>query len=187
MEPDIKNHIILVTAVFAASIVAGFYHASADIKGAEGKIEAVFEGFEFIKDAGPLTIFAFIFLNNSIKAIIATAAGLFFGIFPLSFIALNGYLIGLVVYVKGLEFGFEKTLLYLVPHGILEIPAIILACSYGTWLGTRFVRRLRGEDVDLKEDFKIAVSKCLKIVVPMLFVAALIETFVTPIVASSLH
>ncbi|RLI88555.1 MAG: hypothetical protein DRO98_03035 [Archaeoglobales archaeon] len=182
---EFVKHLVIISIVFIASIAGGAYHASLDVKQAEKKIETTFQGFDIIKKADPLVVFAFIFINNSLKALVATAAGIFFGIFPLSFIVINGYLIGLVVYVKGLELGFGKVLLYLIPHGILEIPAILLACSYGLWLGERFVKKLRAEDVNLRADFRRALDKCIKRVVPILFVAAIIETFITPIVAST--
>jgi len=185
MNMKLAKYVILLALVFIASMVGGFYHAHSDVKAAKYKLKVTFQEFDFVKKASPLVIFVFIFLNNSIKAVLATAAGIFFGIFPLSFIAINGYLIGLVVYVKGLELGFGRVLLYLLPHGILEIPAILLACSYGMWLGERFVKKLRGERVNLKNDFRYAILKCLKNVVPVLLIAAAIETFVTPLIASA--
>ncbi len=185
MNMKLGKHIILLTLVFIASMVGGFYHAHSDVKAAKEKVKVAFQEFEFIKKASPLVIFAFIFLNNSIKAVLATATGIFFGIFPLSFIAINGYLIGLVVYVKGIELGYGRVLLYLLPHGILEIPAILLACSYGMWLGERFVKKLRGAEINLRNDFRCATFKCLKNVVPVLLIAAAVETFITPLIASA--
>ena len=180
---NVGKYFLLLAALFVLSCVFGFYHASSNPELAKEKIESFFTSFEPIKQKHPLVIFLIIFLNNSVKALASTAAGFFFGLFPLSFVFINGYLVGLVVYVKGEEIGFEKVLMLLMPHGIIEIPAILLASSYGLWLGRQFYLRLTGEEVPLKLLFVEAVKKCLKIVFPMLLVAAAIETFVTPLVA----
>lgn len=179
----VGRYFLLLTALFLLSCVLGFYHAAANPELAKEKIESFFAEFSIIKQAHPIVIFLFIFLNNSTKALAATAAGFFFGLFPLSFVFINGYLVGLVVYVKGLEIGFDRVLLYLIPHGIIEIPAILLASSYGMWLGTQFYLKLvRDERIPLGRLFLDAVKKCLKIVFPMLLIAAAVETFVTPLV-----
>ncbi len=187
-KPSIKKvgrYFLLLAAIFMLSCVIGFYHAAANPELAKEKIESFFAGFKVIKQAHPLYIFLFIFLNNSLKALAATAAGFFFGLFPLSFVFLNGYLVGLVVYVKGLEIGFDRVLLYLIPHGIIEIPAILLASSYGLWLGNQFYLKLfKDGNIPMGQLFMEAVKKCLKIVFPMLLIAAAIETFITPLVAS---
>jgi stage II sporulation protein M len=178
------RYFLLLAVFFLLSCVIGFYHASSNPELAKEKIEAFFTSFEPIKEKPPVFIFLIIFLNNSIKALVATVAGFFFGLFPLSFVFINGYLVGLVVYVKGIEIGFDKVLLLLIPHGIIEIPAILLASSYGLWLGRQFYMKLfRDEKIPMGYLFLKAVKKCLKIVFPMLLIAALIETFVTPLVA----
>jgi stage II sporulation protein M len=75
----------------------------------------------------------------------------------------------------------------LLPHGILEIPALILASAamlrIGVVLVTPQVGRSMGEVViELLADWtKIALG----VVMPMLLIASLIETYVTPVVLAS--
>ena len=75
----------------------------------------------------------------------------------------------------------------LLPHGIFEIPALILASAamlrIGVVLVTPQVGRSMGEVVlELLADWtKIAVG----LVVPMLLIAAVIETYVTPVLLAS--
>ncbi len=179
---EIKLYATMLTILFVISCIAGFYFANENPKLAKKTIEQLFSQFEFIKNMNPSLIFLLIFLNNSIKALVAMLAGFLFGLFPVLFVILNGYLTGLVIQVKGMEMGFKKIALALIPHGIVEIPAIIIACSYGIWLGRRFWNAING-----KEKFRNAVffalKKYLRIVLPMLIVAAIIETFVTPYIA----
>jgi uncharacterized membrane protein SpoIIM required for sporulation len=74
---------------------------------------------------------------------------------------------------------------FILPHGILEIPAIILAggalLRVGATLTSPAGGRTMGEALlqSLADWFKIMVA----LVLPMLLVAAVLEIFVTPKVA----
>jgi len=172
---------VLLSFLFIISCVSGFFIADKNKEMAEKTIEQLFSQFEFVENLSPILIFLIIFLNNSIKALMAMLAGFLFGIFPTFFVILNGYLIGLVIYVKGLEMGYKTIALALIPHGILEIPAIIIACSYGIWLGKRFWNAINGRE-RFRDAIMFALNKYFRIVLPTLLVAALIETFITPII-----
>lgn len=181
---NIYRYFIFLGVLFILSALVGYYHAKMNPEMAMKNMEALSSEFSIFKELNPLQIFVFIFLNNSVKALIAAATGFFFGIFPIFFIVFNGYIIGMVVFVAGIEIGTYRVFLHLVPHGILEIPGILLACSYGLWVGSRFFANVfRNENFSIKESIKEAVLKCLRIVFPILFVAALIETFITPFIA----
>lgn len=65
--------------------------------------------------------------------------GAFFGIFPVFFLAINGMVIG---YLLKLSIDgqmtislFDLVVKTLLPHGILEIPALIIVAAYGLRLG----------------------------------------------------
>lgn len=179
---SIKLYALMLSVLFMLSCMMGFFVAKENKELAEKTIEQLFSQFRFIKNLNPISIFFIIFLNNSAKALMAMLAGFLFGIFPTFFVVLNGYLIGLVIYVKGTEMGFKAIVLALVPHGILEIPAIIIACSYGVWLGRRFWNAINGRE-KFRNAVILALNRYLRIVLPILLVAALIETFVTPYIA----
>lgn len=177
-------YFLFLGALFILSSLAGYYHAQSNPELAKENVEMISAEFSIIKDFNPLLIFAFIFLNNSLKALIATATGFFFGIFPIFFIVFNGYIIGIVIFVAGLEMGVYRVLLHLIPHGILEVPAILLACSYGLWVGNLFYRNVvKNQKIPIKKAIIEAILKCLRVVFPILLVAALIETFITPFIA----
>ncbi len=175
-------HFAFMLFLFFLAAAIGFYQAQADPFIAGKQVSQLGRFFSFVRHLSPLEIFLLIFLNNSIKAVISTIAGVFAGIFPACFVFVNGYIVGVVYYVKGSQLGYFRALMYLLPHGVIEIPAILLACSYGSWLGLRFIKKVRGEAINLKEDFVLALKACLKIVIPMLLVAAFVETFITPVV-----
>ena len=77
----------------------------------------------------------FIFLNNIQSAFLGFILGIIFGIIPLTILIVNGYILGFVmnksVAVEGILIIWR-----LVPHGIFEIPAILISTSLGIKLGT---------------------------------------------------
>jgi len=178
--------ILLVVFFFAASL--GYTFASSNPDTSSQFVEQLFEGFKFIDFSNPIEVFGIIFLNNTAKSLISLISGFFFGIFPFFFVFVNGYLIGMVAFIKGSEVGFLTILLALLPHGILEIPAVILASAYGMKLGGLFYQKVfKGEQVDIANALRFFLKKFLKIVVPILFAAALIETFITPAIVFYLN
>ena len=171
----------VLTAIFLVSAYIGYTTAKekADIK----FLEKFFEKFKGLLKLSPLLLMLAIFANNAVKSLAAMLGGFFFGIFPVLFIASNGYIIGLVVSLKESEMGLLKVLLAIIPHGVLEIPAVLIASSYGVWLGLKFYRAMLGKG-EFKPYLKKALIVYFKIVVPLLFIAAFIETFITPVLAS---
>lgn len=144
-------------------------------------VDEVSKQLEFLSDAGPIQIFWIIFLNNAIKSFFALAGGILFGIIPIVFILINGYAIGIVGAVAIAEKGIVNLLTLTLPHGIFEIPAVLLAASYGVMLGEKFYARIKkGEP--FRGSFSLAMNEFFKIIIPILAIAALIETIAGAII-----
>ncbi|MEM4702477.1 MAG: stage II sporulation protein M, partial [Archaeoglobaceae archaeon] len=160
----------LLTFLFLISCYLGYYLAETypEVTKREMKnLEEFFRSFAQAK-LSFIEIFALIFINNSVKSFFAMLLGIFFGIVPVLFLFLNGLIIGLFAKFIGEKIGLLKFILLLLPHGILEIPAVILACSYGFQLGVEFARNRKG----IVKHVKKAVKNFFKFVIPMLLVAA---------------
>ncbi|HET7318887.1 MAG TPA: stage II sporulation protein M [Nitrospirota bacterium] len=99
------------------------------------------------------------------------------GIIPTFAIGANGFVLG-VVYRQAAEVvGFSKAALKVLPHGVFELPALLIAASYGLWLGVTVVRRMRGkESTLLRFHIEHAFRQYFAVVFPLLIVAAAIET-----------
>ncbi|MDK8194568.1 stage II sporulation protein M [Paenibacillus sp. UMB7766-LJ446] len=88
--------------------------------------------------------FLFIFFNNAIKSVLVIYAGIFFGILPVVFLLINGMVIGFLVHTTmnyGASF-FDIVVKGLLPHGIIEIPVIIIACAFGLRFGGLVLKSL---------------------------------------------
>lgn len=172
---EVERIFVALSALFLLSCYFGYLLAEIYPEYARLEIEII---KEFLKnfstrDIPPIAIFIIIVLNNSIKSFVAMVLGVLLGVAPILFVMINGTIIGIFANVFGEEMGTTSFILKILPHGILEIPAVILASSYGVWLGIEFLRDRKNIDKHLR----FAVNKFVKIVLPMLLVAAMIETY----------
>jgi stage II sporulation protein M len=132
-----------------------------------------------------MAMFFFIFVNNAVKAFAVVLLGSLFGIVPVLFVAVNGILIGLMSSVIVAKHGANYLFAGTIPHGILEIPAFLIAASYGLELGRRYYRKIRYSD-PFKPYLMKVMGKTLRNVFPLLAVASFIETFITMTILRSL-
>ncbi|MFA4817289.1 MAG: stage II sporulation protein M [Parcubacteria group bacterium] len=178
MKTNARIYISIITALFFASAAAGYLVAFKNQDGARAIVDQISQVFSFARNWNSFSIFLFIFLNNALKALIILILGILFGLVPLFFVFINGFAIGMIVFVALQKIGAEKVFLGLAPHGILELPAILLAAGYGMWLGSVFYRSLKyGEP--FKTAFFWALKKYFKVILPLLFLAAIIEAYLT--------
>ncbi len=145
--------------------------------------------FSFILRMNSFNVFLFIFFNNSIKILIGMTLGVFFGIFPVFFTALNGFVVGIVAGEMIPLLGMSDFLKSIVPHGIFELPALFIGSGIGIFLGVTVIKEIKSKNMTFKNlkkfkfskklsnSFSFGMSLFFKIVVPLLFIAAIIETF----------
>ena len=130
-----------------------------------------------------VTMAAAIFANNLTAAFSAILWGLvpfaYLAAFPLGF---NFFLIGAlgVYYVRsGSSLGVY--LVGILPHGVFELPALVLFCAVGLYLCSRVTARVRGDkEVRILRTLSEVSTLFLYVILPLLAAAALIETYVTP-------
>jgi stage II sporulation protein M len=73
--------------------------------------------------------------------------------------------------------GYVKAALKVLPHGVFELPSLLIAASYGLWLGVTVFRRMRGKDsTPIRSNIEHAFRRYFMVVFPLLIVAAAIET-----------
>jgi stage II sporulation protein M len=180
-----RKHILicigLMACLFLFSVWFGYALAYLRPEDVRQVVNSSLSKFSFVKNLNLFLIFLFIFLNNAIKGLAAIIFGTIFGIAPIFFIFVNGELLGFVFGIAKFNNAEIMTAIATLPHGILEIPAVILCSGYGLWLGYRFYRFIFHRD-PFKIYFLFAMKKYLRLILPILFFAALIETFVTPYV-----
>ncbi len=136
------------------------------------------ELFSNIPDPSQSTIiemFIAILLNNTVASFLFLISGVLVGLPPLLFIIMNGFIVGWISYNAAKEIGLAFVLLTLLPHGIIEIPAISLSASMGVGIGYKIINKLRkqnGVTAYIKESLRLFIFK----IIPLLILAAGIET-----------
>jgi Stage II sporulation protein M len=86
------------------------------------------------------SLFFFILLHNVVASLLLVGLGLLFGIIPTMAICSNGFILGVVYRQAAETFGHTNAAIKMLPHGIFEIPALLIASSYGLWLGVTVVQ-----------------------------------------------
>jgi stage II sporulation protein M len=167
----------LTLSVFVVAIIAG-YTTGGSI--ASQILEIMQETFGVIAELHPLILLAIIFLNNAAKSFAALVLGLLLGIPPLLFIIINGAIIGIVAYEISTSYGSLFILAALLPHGIFELPAVLLSAAIGIKLGGRVLNRVKSEN-GIKTEFRRGLRFFVTRIIPLLIIAAVIEVFVTPL------
>ena len=122
-----------------------------------------------------------IFINNTLKTFAVILLGAILGVIPGCFLLLNGAVLGMVLSLSGQLRGHWVTLLSLLPHGILELPAVFLGTAIGLMMGASLARKLFAKSAyKFGAELRHALKFFCTVIVPLLFVAALVEAYVTP-------
>ena len=107
-----------------------------------------------------------IILNNLWSTLLMVLLGVTI-IYPYLSILFNGLILGIFALASVREAGI-LSLLRLVPHGVLELPALILASALGMYVGSY------GKGT-IKERIRLSVKIFLRAVVPLICAAGFIE------------
>jgi stage II sporulation protein M len=134
--------------------------------------------------------FPMIWGHNLRAVVIILVLGLFsFGVLGTLIFLLNTGVIGLVLALEGaLGISPVKLAIFgILPHGIFEIPALILSSAAVLYIGIALVTPR--SQLTLGEVLIDAIADWAKIgvglVLPLLTIAAILETWVTPVLLSS--
>ncbi|KAE8561464.1 stage II sporulation protein M [Paenibacillus polymyxa] len=134
------------------------------------------------------SFFVFIFFNNAIKCVLVIYTGALFGIVPFIFLIVNGMVLGFVVHLQT-DMGrsmYEIVVKGLLPHGVIELPVLIIACAFGLKFGVNIISTL-GTSIGLKRkgtgpSWEVFLKQTLTVSiwsVIFLFIAAAIESGIT--------
>jgi len=120
-----------------------------------------------------------IFLNNGRACAMEVILGSGLGIVTLLIVFVNGLAMGLVLVMALSKSGPLITLAALLPHGIIEVPVVIISAAIGLRFGHCVLMALIRQPVDLVKDAIEGFSVFIFWLIPLLFVAAFIESYVT--------
>lgn len=178
---SIRPYIFLSVCLFLGAAALGFVVSVRDPTLAAAYVGEVADKLEWILDLSPLKMMLAIFLNNLFASAMALLLGVGFGIVPVIVVLLNGAVVGLVVHQAILAGGATFVLVAILPHGIIELPTVLVAIAVGLRLGHLMILTLLGRRVNLEGEL-LAGIRLLRWVALLLFIAAAIEAFITPVI-----
>ncbi len=194
---------LVMTLVFFAVAAASHIYLIGHPELAEEKVmeivKALMEKLPVLE--GGFKLFIAIFLNNFFVATLSMLAGLIpFLFIPVWAVMINALAMGIIssyVYIKGLNL-FALLIFGIAPHGIFEIPAFLYAGSLGVLLSLNVLRLITnvntmgdsswGQPISSaknpEDSFMFLLKRVFRtwllIIIPLLLLAAAIETFITP-------
>lgn len=177
---ELKPYLITSFVLLSAGAVLGYVTAQNDPESAIARIEELKKMVQPLLSLDKPYIALIIFFNNMLKTFIVIALGALAGIVPIVFLLTNGFVIGILLFLTMQTRGIWSFVLAIAPHGVLEIPAVLIGAGVGLLLGVRVAKRVLGrDDRSLVPEAKKALRLFVLVVIPMLLVAALVETYLT--------
>ncbi len=149
---------------------------------AVSQIIAVMTSKELTTPSGNISFLA-LFVNNMQACIFTMLYGLLpYLRLPAMALGINASLLGVMAASSIADGKFLLFLVGIVPHGLFELPALILAFAMGLYVCGQMTRRCKkDQNTHSLLDCLALISRFLFLVlVPLLFVAALIEAWCTP-------
>jgi len=145
-------------------------------------LSTVVDKFQGIMENGEISL-----LNLFINNLQASVLGVLVGLIPFLFLPMLGIFSNAAV--MGLVFAqftssaplWKVVVLGILPHGIFELTAVFLCYSMGISICWNLSKKIVGHRK--RENLKDLLQNCLRttvlIVVPLLIIAALVETYIT--------
>jgi len=172
---SLRFYLLFVVILFTGAIAVGYMGFLSEIFSESLEwIRQLSEGVEDFTELYPswlifLAFFIVIFLNNAFTCFLNILTGPLIGIFPLFSAVLNGGLLGWFAHEAGLTI-----FLAIVPHGVFELPAYFISLAIGLRLAREVFKRR--EERQLKMKLGEGLRVYLRLIVPLLIIAAIIES-----------
>jgi stage II sporulation protein M len=184
-----SRYIGMSTVVFIVSAIMGYLNTNGLLRTL--KAAGIFDQLEQIAksiDHNPTFLHAFltIFANNLLASVTMIGLGLLLGLVPFFSMLTNGLMLGVTLHLAASESHASPLFVFLttiLPHGIVELPAAILAAAFGIHLGMAVLRRFFGfvspvlmeRSKEEWQGIRRRIIPILLTIVSLLLIAALIE------------
>jgi stage II sporulation protein M len=178
----LSNAIIVTFLLFFTTITVGWVGAAQNPSVGQDLIKLFEKEIAGQMDnTNPSDMFAKIFANNLEACVLLFLGGASLGILTIFIMSLNGIVIGAIMEFVSRDHTPLFVAAAILPHGIFEIPAFILAGALGILLAQSLIAEWYG-----REDTAAAARRFGRLfvlyVLPLVAIAAYVEAFITPVV-----
>ena len=165
---EARNCILIAMAMYLCAIFLGWVYAD-DLSFLEEQVKKLAAQFA---GKNAITFIFKIFLHNLIATYVAMCFVILFGAVPTIIALFNGLILGWIIATAQTRTQANIWMM-IIPHGIFEWPAMIIAWGIGLWRGWGY--RFSDGSGTWKERWEAAHKVFFTIVLPLLFIAAIIE------------
>ncbi len=176
---SLRPYVLFCSVIFVLSVFLGYSAACNYSQEIQKVLREIKEMWMPFQEATSLKLFIFIAFNNISKIALVVFLGIISGIFPILFLFVNGIVVGIFAYTVAETVSWQMFLVGILPHGVIEIPVLILGAASGVKLGGVVFNKIFRKRGNLREEFSLALEFFLRILLPLLILAAVIEAFVT--------
>ncbi len=177
-----KRWVFVAVFLFGVGLVFGLSTPTSFASLVSEDIAALEELVGLLASLPPALLAVFIFTKNASALVISFVLSPILCLIPILALTINGWLLAVISVMVSQEKSVGFVLAGLLPHGIFELPALILgeaaALSFGAVVILALFKKERRSLLlpSLKQN-----SKYLMIALALLLPAAIIETYITPL------
>ena len=177
-----RKWILISTVLFIFGLLLGLIIPTEGADPFLAEAAALDEMAGIIAPLPQVAVFFFILLKNISVIVLSFVLSPLLCIVPVITLVLNGGVIGLVSSIIIEEESLRFLLTGLLPHGILELPALIMGEAVAFSFGIAVLQGIFGKNKqdNIKSNLQNNL-KYLAVSAGLFLVAAVIETFVTPV------
>lgn len=165
---EARNCIFIAIVLYCCAIFVGWAYAD-NLSFLEEQVKKL--AVQFVGKNAITFIFK-IFLHNLIATYVAMCFVILFGAVPTLIAVFNGLILGWIIATAPARTEANIWMM-IIPHGIFEWPAMIIAWGMGLWRGGGY--RFSATTGTWKERWETAHKVFFTVILPLLFIAAMIE------------
>lgn len=183
---EIKKLILFCAIFFIAVGIIGYFTIANNPEVLEevmGMIQSMFTSKDLIDASGNISCMK-LTLSNLSACLLTIGLGLVPLLYlPLLVLFSNGYIMGVVgAFSMNAGMTLGSFLMGIIPHGIFELPAFFICASMGLYLCMHITAKFfRRSNASLKVIIHNMVLTYVYVAIPMLILAGMIETYITPL------
>lgn len=178
--------VLVAAGLFSAGILAGIVialYAPSDLNSTAGPLVAgMLEQLASLLVESKFLTAIFILSNNAFTLVMSFLLSPILCLFPIMVLLLNGGIIGFLSPLVISETSLGFLVMSLLPHGILELPAIIIGEAAALSIGAAVMLAIfKKESRNLLLPRLVTNLKLLAVAIALLVPAAFIESYLTPL------
>ena len=185
-QRELKKRTFVMAVVLVASTLLGYFTCVSNPEVTNAVVEyfaSVMAESGVVSETGAISVIDLL-LNNWMAILLCVVYGFLpFVFFPVLVLCSNAYLIGVAgAYYRIHGFPMAAFFAGILPHGIFELTALVLAAAMGFTICLTVMKKVfrTPGTVPMKELVSDVLRTLLMVALPLLVCAALVEAFITP-------